>query len=99
MLKQGIRAEAVGIFVLSRKFKLRASILKGINLKNSRKLKAGLGRETIFRGAYWQMKRQVVPLLRGLKVINVVGREGPGESERELGWERENDQANEDLLG
>ena len=37
------------------------------------------------------MKKQVVPLLRGLKVINVVGREGPGESERELEWEREND--------
>lgn len=50
MLEQGIRAEAIRIFVSSRKFKLRESILEGSSLKNSRKLKAGLGREKISRG-------------------------------------------------
>lgn len=40
-----------------------------------------------------------MPLLRDLKVINVVGREGPRESERELEWDWENDQAREDMLG
>ena len=39
----------------------------------------------------------VAPLLRFLKATDIGGREGA--RERELEWERKNDQAGEDLLG
>ncbi len=41
-------------------------------------------------------EKAVAPLLRFLKIIDVGGREGA--RERELEWERKNEQAGEDLL-